>query len=214
MGKAKKYLLIAAAAALIFTLGWGGMALAQGTDPAKPPMRLDQIFLEKLSGLLGLSQEELVSRLKTAGQQTVDAAVSEGLMSAEQGERMKQAIEEGRFPCGPGMFMFGLKGGPGGRAGMGYLGDVASILGMTPQELRDELRSGKTLEQLAAEKGLTLQGIKERLTEAVKGRLDQMVAQGKISREKADRIIERLQQLDLSEFPPGKGAFRLWTDEG
>lgn len=204
MGKAKRCLLVAAAVVLVLTLGLGGMALAQGTEPAKPSVRLDQIFLEKLAGVLGLSQEELVSRLKTAGQQSVDAAISEGLISAEQGARMKQAIEEGSVPCGPGMFMFRLKGHPGGRGGTGYLGDVAFILDMTPQELKYELHSGKTLEQLAAEKGLSLQEIKERLTETVEGRLEEMVAQGRISREKAEWIIQGLQQLDLSEFPSGK----------
>ncbi|MGI9951853.1 hypothetical protein V3F56_05750 [Moorellaceae bacterium AZ2] len=202
MGKVKKYLVLTVAAALILSLGLGGMALAQGEDPAKPQVRLDQIFLEKLAGVLGISQDQLISSLKTAGQQTVDTAVSEGLINADQGEKMKQAIEEGRF-------IFGPKGGHPGREGMGYLEDMASLLGITPQELREEFRNGKSLQQLAAEKGLTLDQIKEGLIEAARTRLDQEVAQGKITREKADQIIERLQQLDLTKFSPhGKGDWR------
>jgi hypothetical protein len=200
MSKFKKYLGLTLAAALIMGLGVTGIALAQGNASTKPKASLHQIYLEKLAGVLGISQEQLVSDLKTAGQQTVDTAVSEGLITADQAQKMKQAIEQGQFPGMFGAGMFGGKGHRPGVRGLNNLDAVASALGITPQQLMQEFKNGKSLQQLAAEKGVSLDQIKESIINATKTKLDQDVAQGKISQERANQIIERLQQLDLTKF--------------
>lgn len=199
MSRFKKYLGLTLAAALIMGLGVMGIARAQGNTSTKPQTGLRQIYLEKLAGVLGISQDQLLSDLKTAGQQTVDTAVSEGLITADQGQKMKQDIDAGRFPGFPGMF------GPGGRhpgmKGLNNLDAIASALGMTPQQLGQEFKNGKSLQQLATEKGITLDQIKESIIKAAKAKLDQEVAQGKISQDQANKIIEHMQQLDLTKFP-------------
>ncbi|OIQ09582.1 hypothetical protein MOOR_04220 [Moorella thermoacetica] len=199
MSKLKKYLSLTLAAALIMGLGVTGIALAQGDTSAKPQTSLQQIYLEKLAGVLGISQDQLVNDLKTAGQQTVDTAVSEGLITADQGQKIKQEIAQGRFPGLHGMF--DPEDSHPGMRGLHNLDAIASALGITPQQLTQEFKNGKSLQQLATEKGLSLDQIKESIIKAVKSKLDQEVAQGKISQDKATQILNHLQQLDLTKFP-------------
>ena len=199
MTKFKKYLGLTLAAALIMGLGVAGIARAQGGASTNPQTGLRQIYLEKLAGVLGISQDQLVNDLKTAGQQTVDTAVSEGLITADQGQKMKQDITAGRFPGLPGMF--DSKGPHPGMRGLNKLDAIASALGMTPQQVGQEFKNGKSLQQLATEKGISLDQIKASIIKAAKTKLDQEVAQGKISQDKANQIIDHIQQLDLTKFP-------------
>lgn len=204
MSKLKKYIGLTLFAALIMGLGATGIALAQGDDSTKPQTSLQQIYLEKLAGVLGISQDQLVEDLKTAGQQTIDTAVSEGLITADQGQKMEQDIVAGRFPDLPGIF--GSQGPNPGMGGMHNLDAIAQALGMTPQQLGQEFKNGISLQQLATEKGISLDQIKESIINAEKTKLDQDVAQGKISQDQANQIIEHMQQLDLTKFPnPGNG---------
>jgi hypothetical protein len=68
----------------------------------------------------------------------------------------------------------------------------ADVLGMKPEELRAALRSGKTVEQLAAAKGINKDQFADRLTANLKPRLDALVASGKITRAEADRALDRI----------------------
>ena len=69
---------------------------------------------------------------------------------------------------------------------------VATYLGVTPAELRAELQSGKSLAQIATEHGKTVAGLKTAILDAVKARLDKAVANGKLTRDRADAILARL----------------------
>lgn len=73
------------------------------------------------------------------------------------------AIEAVRAACGdtfgPGMRGMGMMGGFGGHHGKGpgfHKGDLAEKLGMTEVELKTALDAGKKIEDIAAEKGITL----------------------------------------------------------
>ncbi|BCV22987.1 hypothetical protein [Moorella sp. Hama-1] len=112
---------------------------------------------------------------------------------------MEQDIAAGRFSDLPGMF--GSQGPTPGMGGLHNLDAIASALGMTPQQLGQEFKNGKSIQQLATEKGISLDQIKESIINAEKTKLDQDVAQGKISQDQANQIIEHMQQLDLTKFP-------------
>lgn len=130
-----------------------------------------------------------VERLKDALQGLVD----DGTIDQAQRDRVAEHLAEqgpargprelGRGPGGPGL-------GPAGR-GVGALkvglGVAAETLGMTRPELRSELRSGKSLADVAADKGVPLEELTAALrAEAVK-RLDEAVAEGRLTRAEADR---------------------------
>ncbi|WP_338835942.1 hypothetical protein [Neomoorella thermoacetica] len=86
--------------------------------------------------------------------------------------------------------------------------DLAAVLGMKPADLFNELKNGKTLADIAKEKNLTLDQVKEKLIAQKKQVLDQKVAQGKMTQDTENKILSRLQQMDLTRF----GKFRGHTE--
>ncbi len=87
-----------------------------------------------------------------------------------------------------------LDGGPtGGRGLIGQeLEKVSSTLGMSPDELLSQLKSGKTLAQIAGEKGVPTQTLVDTILEPAKQLLSNQVEKGNLTQEQAD---QRLQQL-------------------
>ena len=68
----------------------------------------------------------------------------------------------------------------------------ADVLGMKPADLRAALKSGQTVEQLAAAKGLSQDQFADRLATAVKPALDQLVASKQITQAQEDRVLKRI----------------------
>ncbi|HEX6348519.1 MAG TPA: hypothetical protein VF160_03920 [Candidatus Dormibacteraeota bacterium] len=68
----------------------------------------------------------------------------------------------------------------------------ADVLGMKPEDLRAALKSGKTVEQLAAAKGLTKDQFADRLATSVKPALDKLVDSKKITQAQEDLVLKRI----------------------
>src|SRR5574341_35677 len=111
--------------------------------------------------------------------------------------------------------------GPGDGRGFG-LGQVeldaaAKVLGMTTDELTSALQSGKTLEQLATDKGVDLQAVKDAINaahrEELRARIEQAVSDGTMTQEKADWLLEGLEKgfLDGPGFGLGFGPHGFGT---
>ncbi len=77
----------------------------------------------------------------------------------------------------------------------GLLPAAAAYLGVTPAVLRTELRSGKSLAQVATAKGKSVDGLKAALVAAIKTRVDAAKASGKLNAARADRLLQRAPQL-------------------
>lgn len=177
---------------------FAGAALAQASTAQN---RFDangpaffQTFLDRFASILGVDKDRIVAAAKEAGKQTVDEAVQQGKITAEQAERIKARIDEGQFfPCPfPGRKAPGF-GGP-------HLDALAQALGMTTEELKAQLEQGKKISDIAREKGLTEEQLRQKLVEARIQAIRQAVEEGKISQDKADEMIQRLQNA-----PQGKG---------
>lgn len=108
--------------------------------------------------------------------------VSDGTITQAQADKVATVLEENR--PGPG------GRGPGGHRGHGPgrvdLSAAAEALGMTEAELRTAARDGKTLADLAAEKGVSEDALVDALVAAAKERLAAAVADGRITQEQAD----------------------------
>ena len=85
----------------------------------------------------------------------------------------------------------------------GPLTGIDQILGMTTEELQTELISGTTLEQIAGDKGMTLEQLKEKWLVYLKTELDSQVSQGKLTAEQAQNMMTKLQDTDLSKLGAG-----------
>lgn len=193
--KGKKVWIIGLTLLVAFSLVGVGVALAQSGTQA-PGAALPQLFWSKLAAKLGIDQAKLQEAVKAAAGETVDEAVQQGLLPADKAQRLRDAIANGEFPLPPHGFR-------GFRVG-GLLSDLASLLGTTPQQLGEELKAGKTLADIAGAKGLTLDQLKEKWLAQKKAELQEQVSQGKLTQEKADEILSRLEKIDLSNFPRPK----------
>ena len=145
------------------------------------------VFLGKLAGALGITQDALTAALKAADLATIDQAVANGDLAKNPADAMKQRIEQN----GPGAFGFFGFGGQG-RGGIGR-GErapvvdpavvekaVADKLGLSVADLETQLKSGKTLADLATAKSLTAQDLYTAAANAAKPQLDQAVKDGKL----------------------------------
>lgn len=89
--------------------------------------------------------------------------------------------------------------GWGGRfCGQAGLEAAAEALGMTADELSAQLWGGKTLADLAEEKGVDLQTVRDAVLQAceqaLRDAIEQAVQDGRISREMADWLLQGLDQ--------------------
>lgn len=101
-------------------------------------------------------------------------------------------------------------GGPALGAAREVLSIAASVLGQTQQQILDQLRSGKTLDQIAGDKAST---IEQQSLDKLKTALDKRVSAGKLSAsaesamlDKAKTALEKAMSTDLSgKIPPAAG---------
>jgi len=101
--------------------------------------------------------------------------------------------------------------GPALGAARQVLAIAASVLGQTQEQILDQLRSGKTLDQVAGSKAST---IEQQALDKLKAALDKRVAAGKLSStqestmlDKAKTALEKAMSTDLSgKIPPAAGS--------
>jgi hypothetical protein len=77
----------------------------------------------------------------------------------------------------------------------GLLPVAAAYLDVTPVALRRELRSGKSLAQVAAAKGKSVDGLESALLSALRTKVEAAKAAGKIDASRADRFLQRAPRL-------------------
>lgn len=189
---------VVAAAVLAVALGVTGAVAASRALTADDERRA---VLDDAADRLGVEPSELEDALQEALKTRVDAAVEDGRLTEEQGAELKQRIDAGDMP-----FLRGLgKAGPGGFRHFGDLDHfekletAASYLGLSEAELREQLADGKTLAEIAKAEGKSVDGLVQALVKDAKARLDQAVADGKLTRAQADDLAEGLEErmIDL-----------------
>src|SRR5262245_44639144 len=105
------------------------------------------------------------------------------------------AVPVGSFEaCGPGPLK--ADGGP--------LAAAAAYLGLSEEELRDSIESGKTLADVATAQGKSVDGLKQAMLDAVKADLDKAVANGDITADQEQTILSKL-RAGIDDFVNGKG---------
>ena len=93
-----------------------------------------------------------------------------------------------------GITAIGIAYAQGGGRGEG----LAELLGLEPEELHELLRSGKTIEELADEAGVDLEAYREEMEanrqEEMRDRIEEALAEGDISQDQADWLLEGLEK--------------------
>ena len=119
---------------------------------------------------------------------------------------------------GPGGWFGGPKGaaapegwGWGPMVPLGFSEAVAEALGMGVEALQADLRDGKTIADLAEEKGVDLQDVKDAADAArktaVRDGIEQAIKDGKLTREQADWMLDGLESGYAVRGRFGRGGF-------
>ncbi len=120
----------------------------------------------------------------------------------------------------PGTGPMGAGGGPrsGGRPGAGAAGlagaphaAIAAALGISSEELFAAQRSGKTIIQLAQEKGIDPEMVVTAARAAQKAALDARVQGGQLTQEQADQMQARMEAGIRAHMAGQAGAGRMGT---
>ena len=144
---------------------------------------------------LGVTPSALTAALKKALENRVDAAVAAGGLTKAQGEELKQRIESGDLPL-----FFGPRGGP--HEHFGELDAAATYLGLTEAQLETQLESGKSLAQVAKDRGKSVDGLIQALVDQATKRLDAAVAAGRLTKAQEQQILVGLKQR-ITDFVNG-----------
>ncbi len=85
---------------------------------------------------------------------------------------------------------------------------ITDLLGMTPGQILDARLAGKTLADIAKEKGVTEQQLTDAIVNGQKDILDQAVKDGRLTQAQADWMLERVKTMASSQLtnPFGPGA--------
>jgi polyhydroxyalkanoate synthesis regulator phasin len=178
---------VAAGTAALLAVAGGGAAIAA---TQLSPKQESQTVLNDAAKELGVSPSELSAAIQSALEKRVDAAVAAGRLTKEQGNDLKQRIESGDFP------LFGFGPGPGGfehHEMLGGLDAAAAYLGLSEDELRAQLESGKSLAEVAKAKAKSVDGLVDALVADAKKHLDEEVAEGHLTKSQAEQMLSRLE---------------------
>jgi ribosomal protein S13 len=184
MKRMRKRIVLGTGAVLAVVGAGGAVAATQGS----PAQEQRQAVLEDAAKELGVEAQELEDALEQALANRIDEAVASGRLTEEHGEVLKERIRSGEAP------LLGLRGGHarGFHAGVD-LEAAAELLDLAVTELREQLREGKTLAEIAEEFGTAVDDLVEQLVEAAKARLDDAVESGRLTDEQRDAIEETLE---------------------
>jgi hypothetical protein len=202
-----------AASAAIAAAGIAGGAIA-ATKLASPKEE-NQAIINDAAGRLGIEPSRLSDALENALKAQVDREVAAGRLTKERGEALKARIDAGevplfaipRFRFAP--HGFGLRGFHGPGPFHESLETAATYLGMTEANLRAALESGKSLADVAKDKGKSVDGLIDALVAVAAKKWDDAAASGKLEDHgAADRqeflagVRDRVTHLVNDRFPP------------
>jgi lambda repressor-like predicted transcriptional regulator len=177
-------LLAASLTAIVLAIG------ASGAIAADKPSIADEVAKK-----LGVTPEQLRAAFKAALVARVDAAVKAGRLTPEQAAKLKERIAKANGLGLGARKGFAEKGKAfGNRLGKAARGkgSAATYLGMTREALAAELKQGKSLAQVAREKGKSVDGLVAAMVKPLQERLAKAVEAKRLTKQRADEILERL----------------------
>jgi hypothetical protein len=192
-----KIVAVVAALALVVV----GTGAAVGATDVFSPKEEREAVLNDVAEQLGVEPSELNDALKTALKNRVDEAVEDGRLTEAQGEKMKDAIDDGELPG----FGFGIGPKLHHHGPLGNFDAAADYLGLTEAELRAALEDGRSLADVAKSEGKSVDGLVDALTADARQKLAQAVEDGHITqaqREAMQQDLEARIRDFVNRMPP------------
>jgi predicted DNA-binding protein YlxM (UPF0122 family) len=165
----------------------------------------------------GVDTQAIVDAVHAQVTEMVQEAVDSGRLTQDQADRILERLEEfdGEslsslgMPLGP--------GGPGMRGGFdigrglwgpsGGLDAAAEVLGMETDDLMAELRDGRTLAEIAEEKGVDLQTVKDAMIAQMEQALQEAEEEGSLTPECAECARQQLGECEEEWLEGPQGSF-------
>jgi len=170
------------------------------------------IWQQTFATELGVSVDKLVPAAKAATLAAVDAAVKNGDLPSDVGDRIKAQVNAANGDgCRLlGGFLHGIAGhGIRADARHDLVGAAAGALNMTPADLIKAIRSGDSLKQIAADQKVSYDTVTKAITDAARADLDALVSAGRLTQARADALLTRLSDALKSGSFPRLGGFGL-----
>jgi hypothetical protein len=169
-----------------------------------------EVFRSKLADALNVSESALDSAAQAAADGTIDQAVKNGDLTQDAADTLKQHVaNRADKPCfgfGPRVNAF-HRGFVRGFATGDLLGSAADALDMPTAELVAQLHAGKSLKDVAESKGVAYDVVSRAIVDAAKADLDKAAAAGKVTQQREDKLLQRLQTaLDNGDWPRASRA--------
>jgi uncharacterized protein YidB (DUF937 family) len=183
-----------------------GLAQSPSPSPSSSPDRTDKAlrhdaFLDDVARRLGIQRSRLDNAIKAQALAEVNWAEVNGFITKARADALRERINagtakglaglKGRLGIGldgigrrHGSFKRGFRGGPGSLAA------AANFLGLSAAELKEALRS-KSLAQVARDQGRSVDGVTAALRAETKTRLDEAVANGRITQAQENALLSR-----------------------
>jgi hypothetical protein len=186
--------------AIVAVLVLSGIAVGGAIGATQlTPKQESQAIITDAAEQLGVQPSELTSALKQALKNRVDAAVQDGTLTRQQGQRMKERIDAGEVP------FLGLPFHRHHGPFHGKLEAAAEYLGMTEAQLREALEDGKTLAQVARDRDKSVDGLVDALVEGAEEKLQDAVDAGRLTeaekRDMLEGLRDRITDLVNGRFP-------------
>jgi hypothetical protein len=201
----KRFAAIGVTAGVLAGAGIGAILGVPGLSGATSPAQQDTTTTTDDTTTDGTTDDSTTDDTDRAAdhqarlRENLQGLVDEGTLTTEQADRVAEFMIENRPDRGEGGPHFGGRHGRGGPGGIGADGEVAEFLGLTPEELREQLQAGATLESLLPAGStvdelvaVIIDDLEEHLADGVEdGRLTQAEADEKLA-EATERITERI----------------------
>lgn len=141
--------------------------------------------LATLAGEKGIAVQSVIDLLAKQLTANLDAKLADGSLTQDQYSTEKAEVSAKAAELVN--RVSGGKGGFGGRGGTHLDKEgIASLLGMTADNLKTGLRAGKSLATLADENGVSQQSVVDLVTSGLAAELDKRLANGKITQTEYD----------------------------
>lgn len=161
------------------------------------------------------SAQEAAEETVTWIDEALSGLVTNGTINQAQADAVESALEEAKPARGPRV----------GKVARHFAMDtVAEALGMTNTELRAALADGKTIAEIAGERGVEVQAVIDALVAEHKAHLDEHVTAGDITQEQADQRLAKFTEhmtamvngeaplFKRHRGPRGDGGPRGWVE--
>ncbi|MDR3601587.1 MAG: hypothetical protein P4L49_14080 [Desulfosporosinus sp.] len=169
-------------------LGMDANALSQELKSGKT--------LAQIAAAKGMDANTLVEKIQAAFNDQIDKAVANGKVTADKAVTMKAKTAE-KASSVINKSWTGHKGRVGkGNVFKNVQQQIPALLGnMDATQLKEQLKSGKTLAQIAQDKGIAKDKLVSDLQAIMKENLDQAVKDKEITADKAAQIESKLPQM-------------------